>query len=165
METTATISPHEDSIEISRASWHDLGAIRELERICFPLDAWPLLDMVGVLVMPSIERHKAMLGDELIGFVAGDVKRYNHTGWIATICVHPDYRGRGVGRRLLHACEAGMGMPRVKLAVREANQTAIEMYKRNGYQQVGVWKGYYKGGENGIVMEKVVGRSRILTAK
>jgi ribosomal-protein-alanine N-acetyltransferase len=158
METTATIFPHEDSVEITRASWRDLGAIRELERICFPVDAWPWLDMVGVLALPNIVRHKAMLGNEIIGFVAGDVKRYNNTGWIATICVHPNHRGQGLGGRLLRACETGMGMPRVKLSVRESNQAAIEMYERNGYRQVGVWRKYYKGGENGIVMEKKIVR-------
>jgi ribosomal-protein-alanine N-acetyltransferase len=113
--------------------------------------------MVGVLTLPNIVRHKAMLGSELIGFVAGDVKRYANTGWIATICVHPDHRGRGLGGRLLQVCEAGMGMPRVKLSVRESNRAAIEMYRRYGYEQVGVWRKYYNGGEKGIVMEKVLG--------
>ena len=69
--------------------------------------------------------------------------------------------GRGLGGRLLHACEAGMGMPKVKLSVRESNQAAIEMYQRYGYRQVGMWKRYYKGGENGIVMEKVLGRNLV----
>jgi ribosomal protein S18 acetylase RimI-like enzyme len=156
MDTTATLSSHDGSVEISPASWHDLGAIRELERICFPMDAWPWLDLVGVLIFPNIVRHKAVLGSEIVGFVAGDVKRYSNTGWIASICVRPDFRGRGVGGRLLRACEEGMGMPRVKLSVRESNRTAIEMYRHYGYRQVGVWRDYYKGGENGIVMEKVL---------
>jgi ribosomal-protein-alanine N-acetyltransferase len=156
MDNKATLSSLEDSIKITQASWRDLGAIRELEGVCFPVDAWPWLDMVGVLIFPNIVRHKAISGGALIGFVAGDVKRYNNTGWIATICVHPDYRGRGLGGRLLEVCETEMGMPRVKLSVRESNQAAIEMYRRNGYKQVGVWRAYYKGGENGIVMEKVL---------
>jgi ribosomal-protein-alanine N-acetyltransferase len=157
MDNIATFSSLEDSVEITRASWRDLSAIRELEGVCFPVDAWPWLDMVGVLALPNIVRYKAMLGSRIIGFVAGDVKRYINTGWIATICVHPDYRGRGLGGRLLEVCETGMSMPRVKLSVRESNKTAIEMYRRYGYKQVGVWRAYYKGGENGIVMEKVLG--------
>ncbi len=151
------MSTHEDSIVITPATWRDLGAIRELERLCFPVDAWPWLDMVGVLTLPGIIRHKAMEGNDLIGFVAGDVKRLSNTGWIATICVHPDYRDRGLGGRLLKVCEEGMGMPKVKLSVRESNITAIGMYRRHGYEQVGVWKRYYRGGENGIVMEKILG--------
>jgi ribosomal-protein-alanine N-acetyltransferase len=149
MDSTASLSTYEESIVISSASWRDVGAIRELEQICFPVDAWPWLDMVGVLTLPNIVRHKAMEGDEVIGFVAGDVKRYVNTGWIATICVHPDYRGRGLGGRLMQVCEEDMGMPKVKLSVRESNTAAIEMYRRYGYEQVGTWKRYYKGGRMG----------------
>ena len=157
MDNTAPAPPFDESIDIAPASWRDLGTIRELEKICFPLDAWPWLDMVGVLTLPSIVRHKATLGDRVGGFVAGDVRRYNNIGWIATICVHPNFRGQGLGGRLMQACEEGMGMPKVKLSVRESNRDAIEMYLRYGYTQVGVWRKYYKGGENGVVMEKVLG--------
>jgi ribosomal-protein-alanine N-acetyltransferase len=155
-----THSPHpllNDSIEILPAVWRDLSAVRELEKLCFSLDAWPLLDLIGVLAFPNIVRYKAVENGEMIGFVAGDVKRFANTGWIATICVHPNHRGRGLGAALLQVCEEKMGMPRVKLSVRESNTVAIDMYSHNGYVQVGTWTRYYKGGENGVVMEKLLG--------
>ena len=153
-------SPHSllnDSIEILLSTWRDLSAVRDLEKLCFPLDAWPLLDLIGVLALPNIVRYKAVESGELIGFVAGDVKRFTNTGWIATICVHPDHRGRGLGAALLQVCEEKMEMPRVKLSVRESNKLAIDMYSHNGYVHVGTWSRYYKGGEKGIVMEKLLG--------
>lgn len=144
------------AIEILRADWRDLTAVRALEKVCFPLDAWPLLDMIGVLTIPGIVRYKMEEAGELIGFVAGDIRRISNTGWIATICVHPAQQGRGLGSYLLELCEREMGMPRVKLSVRESNQRAIELYRRNGYIEAGRWKRYYKGNEDGIVMEKYV---------
>lgn len=147
----------EDSIQILPASWRDLNPVRKLEKLCFPVDAWPFLDMIGVLSFPNIVRYKAVEGEEVIGFVAGDVRRIERTGWIATICVHPDHRGRGLGSVLLEICEEKMGMPKVKLSVRESNTQAIDMYYRNGYARVGTWRKYYKGGEDGVVMEKVLG--------
>ena len=143
-------------MKIEPASWRDLNAVRDLEKRCFPLDAWPLIDMIGALSMPGIERFKALSGGKLIGFVAGDVRRYQQTGWIATICVHPDYQGRGIGRRLLVHCEQAMQMPRVRLSVRESNEVAIALYNNHGYARVGRWPRYYKGEEDGIVMEKVL---------
>ena len=110
--------------------------------------------MVGVLSFPNVERFKASQKGIVIGFVAGDVKRYENTGWIATICVHPDFQGQGVGSALLNLCEKAMGMPIVKLSVRESNNAAIEMYIKAGYRHVGKWPKYYKGGENAVVMEK-----------
>lgn len=142
------------ALDIQEAGWRDLNAVRRLERLCFPLDAWPLLDMIGVLTLPSIVRFKALENEVLIGFVAGDVRASKQLGWIATICVHPDHRGRGLGGYLLDLCEREMGMPHVKLTVRESNQRAIDIYRRKGYIEMGRWKKYYKGGEDGIVMEK-----------
>ena len=146
----------ESDLEIHYASLKDLKPLRRLEKICFPMDAWPLLDMIGALTMPQIVRIKAVDGDEVVAFIAGDIRASSKTGWIATICVHPDYRGLGLAKRLLAQCEQEMQMPRVRLTVRESNQEAIGLYRSRGYEQVGRWEKYYKGDEDGIVMEKMV---------
>ena len=141
-------------VYIRRAGWKDLAAARELQELCFGGDSWPLLDMIAVLTMPSVVRYKVVDKGQMVGFVAGDIRRIEDTGWIAMICVHPDYRGLGLGRTLLERCEQKMGMPRVKLTVRASNVTAIDLYARNGYEEINRWAGYYKGGEAAIVMEK-----------
>ena len=49
----------EDSIPILNASLKDLNALARLERVCFSkADAWPLLELVGVLVAPKTVRLK-----------------------------------------------------------------------------------------------------------
>jgi ribosomal protein S18 acetylase RimI-like enzyme len=143
-------------VEISPASWRDLNAARQLEKICFPQDGWPILDMIGVLTFPQTVRYKATLDDNMVGFVAGEIRRIQSTAWIATISVHPDLRGEGLGSKLLKLCENEMGMPKIKLSVRVSNQKAIEMYRRNGYVDVGRWENYYKGKEDALVMEKLM---------
>lgn len=138
------------------ASWRDLSDLRQLENLCFPRDAWPLLDMIGTLTLPGVVRFKAVKKDQVVGFVAGDIKKIQGTGWIATICVHPDHRGQGIGWQLLDMCEQAMGMPRIKLSVRASNHTAISIYQRNGYRTVDRWPRYYRGGEDALVMEKML---------
>jgi len=138
------------------ATWRDLGQVRLLENLCFPEDAWPLIDMVGTLTLPGVVRYKAVQGDQVVGFVAGEIKRYQQTGWIATICVHPKYRGYGIGRKLLELCEKELPVPRLKLSVRASNLSAIRMYEQAGYIRVGRWRRYYKGGEDALVMEKTI---------
>jgi ribosomal-protein-alanine N-acetyltransferase len=140
--------------EIQTAGIKDLMPLRRLEKICFPVDAWPLLDMIGALTFPDVVRFKAADNGVLVAFIAGDIRRSTQTGWIATICVHPDYRRRGLAKELLALCEAEMNMPRVRLTVRESNTAAIELYRNQGYLEVGRWEKYYKGNEDGIVMEK-----------
>jgi ribosomal-protein-alanine N-acetyltransferase len=143
-------------VEIEAASWRDLNLVRELERLCFPHDAWPLLDMLGVLTLPHVVRLKAVDGEQVVGFVAGDVRRLQNVAWIATICVHPDWQGRRIGAQLLEECEGQVGVRTVKLSVRASNEAALRLYRRMGYQQTGTWPRYYKGGEDAVVMEKIL---------
>jgi ribosomal-protein-alanine N-acetyltransferase len=145
----------ETEYQIMPAGLKDLGPLRALEKICFPLDAWPFLDMIGALTLPNIVRYKMEVNGKLIGFIAGDIRKMQRTGWIASVCIHPDYRRRGLAEKLLALCEVEMQMPRIKLTVRASNTAAIMLYRRNGYLQVSRWRNYYKGGEDGVVMEKI----------
>lgn len=55
--------------------------------------------------------------------------------------VLPDYRGRGIGRRLLEACIAKAwtrGITRIELEVRADNARAIRLYDALGFQQEAV---------------------------
>ena len=141
-------------MEIVPASFRDLNALRKLERICFEKDAWPLFDLIAVLTFPDVVRLKAVEDERMVGFVAGDPRPSQGFSWIATIAVLPEYRGRGIGRALLQACEEQLRTPRVKLSVRASNQAAINLYEQQGYRTTDIWKSYYNDGENAIVMEK-----------
>lgn len=141
-------------MEIISASIRDLNALRKLEGVCFEKDAWPLFDLIAVLTFPDVVRLKAVEDDRMIGFVAGDPRPSQGFSWIATIAVLPEYRRKGIGRALLHACEAQLKTPRLKLSVRATNQAAIKLYEQEGYHTMDIWKAYYNDGENAIVMEK-----------
>lgn len=146
----------QQQITLSPASLWDLSAIRAIERVAFPQDAWPLLEMVGVLTFPSVERWKAEDGARLAGFVAADIRKSQNLAWIVTIAVAPDYRRQGLGNRLLEKVEGLVGMKTMRLSVRANNRAAIQLYQRRGYEQIDVWPKYYSGKEDAVVMEKVL---------
>lgn len=139
---------------IESAGWRDLSSLVHLEKVCFGEDAWSLLDLVGVLTLPGAVRLKAVLPGMMAGFIAGDPHRSEGIGWITTLAVLPAYRSLGIARELLTECERRMGMRRVRLSVRCSNQAALQLYGSSGYRRVGVWEGYYTGGENALVLEK-----------
>ena len=143
-------------MEIVTASILDLNALRKLENESFGKDAWPLLDLIAVLTFGEVIRLKAVEDGQMAGFVAGDPRPRDGWGWIATIAVDSRFRRRGIGRALLHACEAKLGVPRSRLTVRISNDTAISMYKKDGYTTTDIWNHYYNDGEDGMVMEKVL---------
>ncbi len=119
------------------------------------MDAWPFLDLLAALSLPGMVRLKAVIGDQLVGFILGEPKPLRQMAWIATIAVLPEYRGRGIGSSLLVACEAALTQPRIRLSVRASNEIALKMYTTFHYHQVGLWPRYFRDGEDAIVMEKL----------
>jgi ribosomal-protein-alanine N-acetyltransferase len=140
---------------IETANLKDIGGLRHLEQVCFPKDAWPMLDLIGVLTMPGVVRLKAIAEGRMIGFIAGDERRPEQVAWIATVGVLPEFRGRGVGSALLLACEGRITLPVLRLCVRTDNLGAIHIYERYGYQRKGEWASYYQDGAPALVMEKI----------
>lgn len=140
--------------ELLPASLGDLSQLGTLEKACFPLDAWPLIEQIAALTFPATVRIKAVHAGRMVGFVGGDIRRVRKTGWITTLAVLPEYRRMGIGQAMLQACEQALKMPLVKLSVRRTNLEAQLLYMKNGYHKVETWQRYYEGGEDAIVMEK-----------
>ena len=63
-----------------------------------------------------------------------------------TIAVHPDHQGQGIGTALLRAllARADELQAPVVLEVRTDNDTAIALYERHGFEQVGLRRRYYQ---------------------
>jgi ribosomal protein S18 acetylase RimI-like enzyme len=141
---------------IETASWRDLNALRHIEQVCFPLDSWPLLDLIGVLTFPGVIRLKAVVDNAMVGFIAGDLRDGKNLGWITTLAVLPEYQGRGIGGSLLENAEKLIDTPIIRLNVRVSNHSAIHLYRRFGYEQASIWPAYYHDGEDAFILEKKV---------
>ena len=141
-----------ETFTIMPSGWRDLRAVLRIERECFGEDAWPALDIFFVLVFPGIVRLKVVIADQIIGFASCEER--DGAGWITTIGILPAYRRRGLGRALLVACEEKLKYDRVRLCVRRSNLAAQQLYLETGYVQIDIWKRYYNGGEDALVMEK-----------
>ncbi len=77
---------------------------------------------------------------------------------ILNVCVRPEFRCRGFGRRLvtgLFDLARSLEAADLFLEVRPSNVTAIRLYQSLGLSQVGLRRGYYQaenGREDAIVM-------------
>ncbi|MEN6300467.1 MAG: GNAT family N-acetyltransferase [Anaerolineaceae bacterium] len=142
-------------LPIQPAGLRDLWSLRRLEKLTFHReDAWPIIELIVVLVWPSIVRLKVESDGQMIAFVAGEMHPRQGIGWITTLGVAPAWRRQGIGERLLAAAEQAMRLPVIRLTVRASNQAAIALYQKAGYSQVGVSRRYYVGGEDGLIFEK-----------
>lgn len=96
----------------------------------------------------------ARAGGQVIGY--GGLMTTGPEAHITTIAVDPAHHGTKVGTRIMVALmEAAIdrGGKSVSLEVRMSNQVAQRMYRRFGFQAVGIRRGYYvETGEDALVM-------------
>ena len=91
----------------------------------------------------------AVEGDRVVGWVdifPDDNPRLSHRGTLG-MGVLREYRGQGIGERLLTAAlakAAEFGLEKVELNVYTSNIGAIALYRKMGFQQEGLIKKYRK---------------------
>ena len=97
---------------------------------------------------PIIEDSTSQLTGRLIGSIVTrklGPKVFDHVLTELNIGVHPEFQGRGVGRRLFldfleHIQSSRPDIARVELIARESNQRAIQFYERIGFRSEGVFE-------------------------
>jgi [ribosomal protein S18]-alanine N-acetyltransferase len=158
----------------------DLVDVIALEHELFPEDPWSPEMFADEVAQPPESRlyliAEADAGDGGVAdsdIVSGRGPRYGRAmaGYaglmfipggtqadVLTIAVRPAYWGQGIGSALLGALLAAArdrGCTEVFLEVRADNPRARGLYRRRGFEELGVRRGYYQpSGVDAIVMRK-----------
>ncbi|WP_051061222.1 ribosomal protein S18-alanine N-acetyltransferase [Nocardiopsis prasina] len=140
----------------------DLPAVMELERSMFPDDAWSEDMMSAELGEPTRHYFVAVRsGGDGGGEGEGPVVAYGGLraaapfGNVQTVAVDRAWWGRGVASALVvrMLTEAySRAVDEVDLEVRSDNPRARELYRRFGFADVGIKRGYYRDGADAIAM-------------
>ena len=78
---------------------------------------------------------------------------------IYSVAVNPEFRGQGIGDMLISHTKsfaARMGYSTISLEVSQANSTAISLYSKYGFKEVGQKPNYYGKGKHALVMRLTV---------
>ena len=144
-------------IEFRKLKLRDLNAIEEIERTSYPTP-WSRSMFAGELAKPSSICLGAFDGDkdELVGYLI--ISRYVDAWHVMNIAVAPEFRRKGIARRLMErlfevtARDARRGYT---LEVRVSNEAAIRLYEELGFRARGVRRGYYTDNrEDALIMWK-----------
>ena len=113
---------------------------------------------LAILQDPTREVYVACSGAGLAGFLILCLVG-PFTGYIQTICVHPEQRGGGLGTRLVAFAEARIARvsPNVFLCVSSFNPRARALYERLGYAYVGELSDYLVRGHSELLYRKSLG--------
>ena len=127
-------------LSISAALPEDLPLLAELEARC-RFEPWPLetfgtaMAHAGSIAVTARDAAGQPVAFAIGWAVAGELHLHD-------ICVAPEFRGRGTGRRLLDAFLAA-GHGEAVLEVRASNAPAIALYRSAGFVVAGCRMDYY----------------------
>jgi ribosomal-protein-alanine N-acetyltransferase len=139
----------------------DLTAVLELERELFGEEAWSRPMLRGELAQQPRSRYYLVAEDnEVIVGYAG-LLAAGSQGEVLTLAVAGRRWGQGTGSALLEALlaeAARRGCTEVFLEVRTDNVRAQLLYRRYGFVQIGIRRGYYQpSGTDALVMRRELG--------
>ena len=126
---------------------HDLKALDRIEELCFGDDRrYPIETLAGLIMDGNVSGIVAEDDGTVVGFLFLFLDRMPLNSTLLTIDVHPEWRGKKVGSKLLdHACEIATGLKykRMLLQVGIENLNAQKMYLSKGFLKTGVLKEFY----------------------
>lgn len=130
--------------------------IEKLEKQCFSVP-WTRQALVSQL--PD-DMHIFIAafddGGNVLGYVG--MMYVLDEGYISNVAVSPEYRRHGIADKLIEALVSRANekdLSFVTLEVRQSNAPAIELYRKNGFSNVGLRKNYYnKPTEDAILMTR-----------
>jgi ribosomal-protein-alanine N-acetyltransferase len=104
------------------------------------------------------EVYGAYEGRRLVGFLILCMTGV-FVGFIQTVLVHPERRGKGLGSRLLQFAEHRIfrDSPNIFMCVSSFNHDARRLYERLGYSAVGELTDYIVAGYSEVLLRKTAG--------
>jgi ribosomal protein S18 acetylase RimI-like enzyme len=95
-------------------------------------------ESLQIITDPSKEVYLSSVEGDAAGFIILNMKGA-FVGYIQTICIAPEFRGHGIGSRLLQFAEDRIFAvcPNVFLCVSSFNEGARRLYERAGYETIG----------------------------
>ncbi|MGH9199041.1 MAG: GNAT family N-acetyltransferase [Acidimicrobiia bacterium] len=135
----------------------------ECARLMAGSDPWITLkrtveSSLATLTDPAKEVYVVRDSGGVAAFVILDL-RGPFAGYLQTICVRPDCRGRGLGTLLIEWAENRIFQqsPNVFMCVSSFNAGARRLYERLGYEVVGVLRSYVVPEHDEVLLRKTRG--------
>lgn len=144
------------ALYIRQMRLEDLDEVMEIEQYSFPTPWTRTVYEHDIKRNPNSRFFVARSEDdgELLGYIGNWVIEDEcHVGTIAS---KREFRGQGIAEALLiHTARTSLaeGVTYIILEVRENNFAAINLYKKLGFKQVGLRRGYYRDtGEDALLL-------------
>jgi ribosomal-protein-alanine N-acetyltransferase len=146
------------TVRLRPMRWWDVAAAADLDAEVFGESAWSPETFWSELAHSENRCYTTAYANsnKLVGYAGVMVNGAEAD--VQTLAVAPAVQGAGLGRRLLEVLLAQAterGARRLMLEVRADSEAAIGLYRRLGFEQVAVRRGYYGPGADALIMRLV----------
>ena len=142
-------------MEIRLMTADHVAQVAQLEKLCFR-DPWSENSVASELNNPLSLWLVAVEGEKVAGYVGSQSVMGESD--MMNVAVHPDFRRQGIGERLILDLIDQLnqrGNHSLTLEVRASNVSAIALYRKLGFEQVGLRKNYYRNPkEDALILRK-----------
>ena len=142
-------------MEIRLMTADHVSQVAQLEKLCFR-DPWSENSVSSELNNPLSLWLVAVEGEKVAGYVGSQSVMGESD--MMNVAVHPDFRRQGIGERLILELIDQLenrGNHSLTLEVRASNVSAIALYRKLGFEQVGLRKNYYRNPkEDALILRK-----------
>lgn len=149
-----------DQIDISLAVPSDAGAIAQLSRDAIEHGLswrWTARRVARSIRDSETNVVIARGGSQFLGFAI--LKYEDDDSHLLLMAVAPTHRRKGVASAMLSWLETTVqagGWATIELEVRSRNEEAIAFYRHHGFDEAGLYPGYYEGVEDARRMVKAM---------
>lgn len=138
---------------VRKMTVEDVSAVVELDQKSFSLP-WPERSFRYELTdNPASRCWVAEVDGKIVGMIV--VWLIVDEAHVATLATHPDFRRRGIAKKLLSYGLRGLieeGAQSSFLEVRASNIAAQEMYRKFGYEESGIRRRYYRDNDEDAIL-------------
>ncbi len=140
-------------LEIVKATSDDVADIKKIEDECFSVP-WSEKSIEESLKNPCSHFYIAKVNNEAVGYIG--VQIFSGEGYVTNVATLPEYRKQGIARALMErALENEMDF--LTLEVRKSNLPAISLYRKLGFEEVGIRPKFYREpNEDAVLMTKFI---------
>lgn len=140
-------------LEIVKATYDDVADIKKIEDECFSVP-WSEKSIEESLKNPCSHFYIAKVNNEAAGYIG--VQIFSGEGYVTNVATLPEYRKQGIARALMErALENEMDF--LTLEVRKSNLPAISLYRKLGFEEVGIRPNFYREPkEDAVLMTKFI---------
>lgn len=142
---------------IRKATLEDLELVHQIELQSFGDGSYPLFVLRQLF---DISAHYFLVAEEdgeIRGYILGNVSSRTREGWILSLGVHPEARGKNIGntltKKLISVLENNDAIE-ICLTVHPDNTSALEIYKALNFEVILSTSNYYFDNADRLLMKK-----------